>query len=195
MAPRRRLPWLLRHDDGTQFTSEHYREVAQRLGLKLSRTRYRHPDGNALVERIFLSLKREEVWPQDFASFAEAKAAVTHWILDYKHRAPAPVAQVSDAGGGSAGGIGINAIRSLKCQPEEGSRGPFGPVARVESLGAGQEPSVPPTKVHAGRMGNRMEHPRGCCELLARPADSWPRDRIFLQDAYGASAFRAPARA
>ena len=49
------------HDHGTQFTSKHYREVADALGVKLSRTRYRHPDGNALVERIFLSLKREKV--------------------------------------------------------------------------------------------------------------------------------------
>jgi transposase InsO family protein len=79
---------VLRHDNGTQFTSEHYREVARRLGIKLSRTRYRNPDGNALVERIFLSLKQEEVWPQDFASFAEAQAAVTHWILDYNTERP-----------------------------------------------------------------------------------------------------------
>jgi transposase InsO family protein len=111
---------VLRHDNGTQFTSEHYREVVRRLGIRLSRTRYRHPDGNALVERIFLSLKQEEVWPQDSASFAEAQAAVTHWILDYnterphqslKYRTPAEVRQealgstqsrdVSTAGRGS----------------------------------------------------------------------------------------------
>jgi putative transposase len=79
---------VLRHDNGTQFTSEYYREVAHRLGIKLSRTRYRHPDGNALVERIFLSLKQEEVWPQDYASFAEAQAAVMHWILDYNTERP-----------------------------------------------------------------------------------------------------------
>lgn len=76
------------HDNGTQFTSEHYREVAHRLGVKLSRTRYRHPDGNALVERIFLSLKQEEVWPQDYASFAEALASVSSWIADYNRQRP-----------------------------------------------------------------------------------------------------------
>jgi hypothetical protein len=55
---------------------------------------------DSLVERIFLSLKQEEVWPQDYASFAETQAAVTHWILDYnterphqslKYRTPAEV--------------------------------------------------------------------------------------------------------
>ena len=77
---------MLRHDNGTQFTSEHYREVATRLGIQLSRSRYRHSDGNALVERVFLSVKQEEVWPQDFASFAEASRAVRCWILDYRTR-------------------------------------------------------------------------------------------------------------
>lgn len=93
---------VLRHDNGTQFTSEHYREVAARLGVRLSRTRYRHPDGNALVERIFLSLKQEEVWPQDYGSFSEALQSVSSWIADYnrqrphqslKYRTPAEVRQ------------------------------------------------------------------------------------------------------
>jgi putative transposase len=79
---------VLRHDNGTQFTSDHYREVASRLGIRLSRTRYRHPDGNALVERIFLSLKQEEVWPQDFDSFAHAQVAVARWIVDYNTERP-----------------------------------------------------------------------------------------------------------
>ena len=48
---------VLRHDNGTQFTSNHYREVAEALRVKLSRTRYRHPDGNALVERDLPFLK------------------------------------------------------------------------------------------------------------------------------------------
>jgi putative transposase len=74
----------------------------RRRGTRHSRTHYRHPDGNAPVERISLSLKREEVWPQDFASFAEAQAAVTPWILDYntershqslEYRTPAEVRQ------------------------------------------------------------------------------------------------------
>jgi putative transposase len=87
---------------GTQFTSSHYRDVAARLGIRLSRTRYRHPDGNALVERIFLSLKQEEVWPQDYASFDEAMTSVSSWIVGYnqerphqtlKYRTPAEVRQ------------------------------------------------------------------------------------------------------
>lgn len=37
-----------RHDNRAQFTSVHYRGVAKDLNIVLSRTAYRHPDGNAL---------------------------------------------------------------------------------------------------------------------------------------------------
>jgi len=79
-------------------------------------------DGNALVERIILSLRQEEVWLQDYASFAEALVPVSSWILDYKRERPhqslkyrKPVEVRQEA-------FGINAIRSLKCQPQEGFR-------------------------------------------------------------------------
>ena len=76
-------------------------------------------DGNALVERIILSLRQEEVWLQDYASFAEALVPVSSWILDYKRERPhqslkyrKPVEVRQEA-------FGINAIRSLKCQPQD----------------------------------------------------------------------------
>ena len=57
----------LRHDNGTQFISEHLRKAAKDLGIKLSRTSYRRPDGNAFIERVFRTLKEEAVWPNDTA--------------------------------------------------------------------------------------------------------------------------------
>jgi hypothetical protein len=87
MARRRRPPWCSATTTAPQFTSEHYREVAHRRGIKLSRTRHR-PDGNAWSSGPFCPLKQEEVWPDDFASFAEAQAAVTHSILDHNTERP-----------------------------------------------------------------------------------------------------------
>jgi putative transposase len=55
---------VCRHDNGTQFTSWHYRDVATGLGIKLSRTAYRHPDGNAFIERLYRTLKEECVCPR-----------------------------------------------------------------------------------------------------------------------------------
>ena len=49
----------VRHDNGTQFTAIHHRDVAKTLDLTLSRTAYRHPDGNAFIERMFRTLKEE----------------------------------------------------------------------------------------------------------------------------------------
>lgn len=79
---------VCRHDNGTQFTSWHYRDVAQVLGVKLSRTAYRHPDGNAFIERVFKTLKMEAVWCEDFENFEQALAKITWWINDYNNERP-----------------------------------------------------------------------------------------------------------
>lgn len=78
----------LRHDNGTQFTSIHYRDTADDLGIKLSRTAYRHPDGNAFIERVFRTLKEEAVWPNDFLTFDEAFEAIMIWLDDYNNERP-----------------------------------------------------------------------------------------------------------
>ena len=78
----------VRHDNGTQFTSIHYRDVAADLGVKLSRTAYRHPDGNAFIERMFRTLKEEAVWPNEFDSFDQASEAIRAWMIDYNHERP-----------------------------------------------------------------------------------------------------------
>lgn len=79
---------VVRHDNGTQFTSIHYRDVAHTLGIKLSRTAYRHPDGNALIERLYKTLKEECVWINEFQSFEDALAAITAWAVDYNTERP-----------------------------------------------------------------------------------------------------------
>jgi len=78
----------LRHDNGTQFTSEHYRDTAKDLGIKLSRTAYRYPDSNAFIERVFRTLKKEAVWPNDFLSFDDAFEAIMIWLDDYNNEQP-----------------------------------------------------------------------------------------------------------
>jgi putative transposase len=79
---------VVRHDNGTQFTSHHYRGVAATLKLKLSRTAYRHPDGNAFIERMFRTLKEEAIWPNEFDSFDQALEAILAWMIDYNHERP-----------------------------------------------------------------------------------------------------------
>lgn len=77
-----------RHDNGTQFTSVHYRGVAKDLDIVLSRTAYRHPDGNAFIERMFRTLKEEAVWPNEFDSYDQALEAILAWMIDYNTERP-----------------------------------------------------------------------------------------------------------
>ena len=79
---------VLRHDNGTQFCATRYHDDCAELGITTSRTAYRHPDGNAFIERLYRTYKEECVWIDDFASFDEALAATTAWVIDYnEHRA------------------------------------------------------------------------------------------------------------
>ena len=77
-----------RHDNGTQFTSDHYRSVAKALDIVLSRTAYRHPDGNAFIERMFRTLKEEAIWPNEFDNYHQALLAILAWIEDYNSERP-----------------------------------------------------------------------------------------------------------
>jgi putative transposase len=79
---------VLRHDNGTQFTAGRYLDTARTLGVKCSRTAYRHPDGNAFIERVYKTYKEECVWPNDFENFEEALAATAVWVEDYNHERP-----------------------------------------------------------------------------------------------------------
>jgi len=71
-----------------QFTAHHYRDVAHGLGVRLSRTAYRHPDGNAFIQRLYRTLQEEGVWPNDLTSFDQALPAITAWVEDYSHHRP-----------------------------------------------------------------------------------------------------------
>jgi putative transposase len=79
---------VLHHDNGTQFTSAAYRDAAGALKITLSRTAYRHSDGNAFIERLYLTLKTECCWINEFADYAEALAAIQAWVLDYNNDRP-----------------------------------------------------------------------------------------------------------
>ena len=68
------------------------REVAKRIA-RHDQTRfkvpaYRHPDGNAFIERLYRTLKEEAVWPNDFMNYNEALDAISVWVIDYNTERP-----------------------------------------------------------------------------------------------------------
>ncbi|MBF8377905.1 transposase [Alicyclobacillus mali] len=52
------------------------------------RTGYNNPDVDGYIERFFRSLKGEEVWLQEYSSFAEATAAIEPYIHFYNTDRP-----------------------------------------------------------------------------------------------------------
>src|SRR5690606_16812760 len=53
---------VARFPDGSQFGARAFVNEVDRLGIELTYTPYRSPQGNAIVERFFRSLKEECVW-------------------------------------------------------------------------------------------------------------------------------------
>ncbi len=83
LAAERRLPGegLLAHSDrGSQYASGHYQRLLARHGITCSMSRRADCWGNAPMESFFASLKKELVHDADFATRAEARAAIVEYI-------------------------------------------------------------------------------------------------------------------
>jgi putative transposase len=83
MAVQRRLPGegLLAHSDrGCQYASEHYQLLLAKHGITCSMSRRADCWDNAPMESFFASLKKEWVHGADFATRAEARAALFEYI-------------------------------------------------------------------------------------------------------------------
>ena len=83
MAVQRRLPdeRLLAHSDrGSQYASEHYQLLLAGHGITCSMSRRADCWENAPMESFFASLKKELIHDADFATRAEARAAIFEYI-------------------------------------------------------------------------------------------------------------------
>jgi putative transposase len=83
MAIQRRLPGeeLLAHSDrGSQYASDHYQSLLLKHGIECSMSRHGDCWDNAPMESFFASLKKELVHDADFATRAEARAAIFEYI-------------------------------------------------------------------------------------------------------------------
>ena len=83
LAVERRLPGagLLAHSDrGSQYASAHYQALLAKHGIECSMSRRADYWDNAPMESFFASLKKELVHDADFATRAEARAAIVEYI-------------------------------------------------------------------------------------------------------------------
>jgi putative transposase len=87
LAARRPGPGLIHHSDrGVQYASVDYVSRLEAAGCRISMSAKGNPYDNARAESFFKTLKREEVYLQQYQTFAEAERNLTRFIEDVYNR-------------------------------------------------------------------------------------------------------------
>jgi transposase InsO family protein len=87
LLQRRPRTGLIVHSDrGSQFASAAYRQILAQYGLVASMSRKGNCYDNAFIESFWSSLKYEVVYPQRFATFADARSAIFNYIETFYNR-------------------------------------------------------------------------------------------------------------
>jgi putative transposase len=76
-------PEIFNSDQGSQFTSDDFTGTLERHGVTISMDGKGRYMDNIFVERLWRSLKYEEVYLNAYASVAEAKAGIGSWLSFY----------------------------------------------------------------------------------------------------------------
>jgi len=75
----------LRSDNGSQPCSKAFVEYIGSTGVTSQYTGYNAPDDNAFVERVIRTIKEEEVWPNLWDTFFEAREALDDYVFYYNN--------------------------------------------------------------------------------------------------------------
>lgn len=84
-ALRRARPEIFNSDQGSQFTSEKFTSELKTRGITISMDGRGRCFDNILMERLWRSLKYEEVYLKDYATVTEARAGIERWFKFYNH--------------------------------------------------------------------------------------------------------------
>ena len=91
LAPVRRAlgqtrPLILNSDQGSQFTSSDYVELVTAAGVRISMDGRGRALDNIFTERLWRSLKYEEVYLREYNSPRDARIGVGTWLEFYNHQ-------------------------------------------------------------------------------------------------------------
>ena len=87
-ALRRGRPEIFNSDQGPQFTSEQFTGELETRGIVVSMDGRGRCLDNIFIERLWRSLKYEEVYLRDYALVPEARAGIGSWFRFYNHERP-----------------------------------------------------------------------------------------------------------
>ena len=79
-------PEIFNSDQGAQFTSPEFTGVLKREGVTISMDGKGRATDNIFIERVWRSLKYEDVYLHDYATLVEAHAGIGKWIRFYNVR-------------------------------------------------------------------------------------------------------------
>jgi putative transposase len=72
----------IRHDNGSQYTSDAFQNELRFLGAESSPSFVRSPEGNGCAERFIRTLKEQLLWVRTFSTVEKLRRA----LLDWAHR-------------------------------------------------------------------------------------------------------------
>ncbi len=81
-------PEIFNTDQGSQFTSEAFTQTLQERGIRVSMDGKGRYLDNIFVERLWRSIKYEEVYLKAYQSVAEARAAINAYLEFYNRQRP-----------------------------------------------------------------------------------------------------------
>jgi putative transposase len=87
-ALRHGRPEIFNSDQGSQFTSEKFTGALKRRGIAVSMDGHGRCLDNIFIERLWRSLKYEEVYLRDYRWVPEARHGIGKWFRFYNHQRP-----------------------------------------------------------------------------------------------------------
>lgn len=83
-----RPPRIANTDQGSQFTSEAYLDAVESAGVEVSMDGRRRWVDNRFIERLWRSVKYEDIYVQDYLDGLEAGRGLARWFEGYNNRRP-----------------------------------------------------------------------------------------------------------
>ena len=108
-------PEIFNTDQGSQFTSGEFTGMLAAAGIRISMDGRGRWLDNVFIERLWRSLKYEDIYLKGYVDGREAKAGIAEWVAFYNHRRPhqalanrTPMAVWRDGASGARGGEAVD---------------------------------------------------------------------------------------
>jgi putative transposase len=83
-----RQPLISNTDQGSQFTSEAFLEAVESVGVDVSMDGRGRWIDNRFIERLWRSVKQEDIYVQDYGDGLTAQRGLARWFVDYNTARP-----------------------------------------------------------------------------------------------------------